>query len=168
VKKDLEYYMSLDYKIEINPIPPEDGGGYMATIPQLGKWAFVGDGDTIPEALKSLEEVKRSYFEDYIKNGTPIPEPKVKDDLEDYSGKFMVRVPKDLHRKLVKNAKLNDVSLNHYVCYLLTFSAEDMKVMVRPEDEYTIPKVKWPEEPPLDIFSEDVSELEGKYYKKAS
>jgi len=75
MKKDLNYYLNLKYSIEINPIPEEEGGGYEACIPQLGRYAFVGDGDTIEEALKSLEEIKKDIFEDWYKRGKEIPEP---------------------------------------------------------------------------------------------
>jgi len=75
-KKGLDYYLKLRYAIQIMPIPEEEGGGYSACIPELGKWAFVGDGDTIEEALRNLEEVKRDYFEDYLKKGIEIPKPK--------------------------------------------------------------------------------------------
>ena len=80
MKKDLNYYLSLRYKIELIPISEEDGGGWRAEIPELGRYAFVGDGDTIEEALRSLEETKRDYFEDWYKKGIEIPEP------EEYGG----------------------------------------------------------------------------------
>jgi len=75
MKKDLNYYLNLRYTIELIPIPEEDGGGWRAVIPELGRYAFVGDGDTIEEALAQLEEVKRDYFEDWYKKGIEIPEP---------------------------------------------------------------------------------------------
>jgi len=75
MKKDLNYYLNLRYKIELIPIPEEDGGGWRAEIPELGRYAFVGDGETVEEALRSLEETKKDYFEDWYKKGIEIPEP---------------------------------------------------------------------------------------------
>lgn len=46
---------ALDYAVEIRRVPEEFGGGYIASIPQLGRAAFVGDGDTAREALNSLQ-----------------------------------------------------------------------------------------------------------------
>lgn len=115
-QKILDYYMNLKYSIEITPIPEKDGGGYEASIPQLGKYAFCGSGDTIEESLKSLEEVKKSIFSDYIKRGISIPEPKSENE---FSGKFLLRIPARLHMELTKLARKDKVSLNQYICILL-------------------------------------------------
>ncbi len=122
MKKDLNYYINLNYPIEIVKIPDDEGGGYSATIPQLGRNAFVGDGDTIDEAIKNLDDIKFELFEDYIKKGLPIPEPKQGEE-ENYSGRFVMRIPKELHRYLTNRAANNEISLNQYVQYLLTSSA---------------------------------------------
>lgn len=79
MKKDIDYYMKLKYKIKIIHIPKNLGGGFNASIPQLGEYAFIGDGETEEEALKDLEETKREYFQDYIKKGIEIPEPEVEE-----------------------------------------------------------------------------------------
>ena len=82
MKKDLNYYLNLRYKIELNPIPEDKGGGYEATIPQLGRYAFVGRGKTPEEALAQLEKIKKDYFDDYLKEGIEIPEPEPTSCLE--------------------------------------------------------------------------------------
>jgi predicted RNase H-like HicB family nuclease len=71
----LEYYLNLPYKIKVECIPECDGGGYCATIPELGKYAFVGDGDTEAAAIEDLKICQRERFEYYIKNDIAIPEP---------------------------------------------------------------------------------------------
>ena len=73
--KNIEYYMNLTYTIEVTKIPDDEGGGYCACIPVLGRWAFIGDGETPEEAIQHLEEVKRDLFEEYIRKGFMIPEP---------------------------------------------------------------------------------------------
>jgi len=73
--QDIEYYMQLPYSIEIKPVPTDEGGGYMATIPVLGELAFAGDGDTPMEALKNLEEIKRDLFAGCLARGIKIPLP---------------------------------------------------------------------------------------------
>ena len=117
MNKDLNYYLSLRYKIEINPIPEEDGGGFEACIPALGKGAFLGIGKTITEALEHLEEVKRDFFKDYLKKGIKIPEPEIEEEA--YSGRLLLRMPKFLHKNLSLQAKENELSLNQYLNYLL-------------------------------------------------
>jgi len=49
-----------------------------------------------------------------LDRGITIPEP------ESYSGKFVLRVPKSLHRKLSENARRENLSLNQFLIYLLT------------------------------------------------
>ena len=115
--KDVNYYMNLPYRVELEPIPEEEGGGFSACVPQLGRYAFRADGETIAEALEKLEGIKREYFAAYLRDGVPIPEPEK--DEEDYSGKFVLRIPKYLHRELSMRAKENNVSLNQFVSSLL-------------------------------------------------
>ena len=124
-QSQIDYYMNLPYKIEVERIPLEEGGGFSASIPQLGGNAFLGDGETPEEAIRMLTEVQRDIFTDYIKSGVEIPEPE-RQDVE-YSGKFVVRVPKYLHRELVLEAKRNSVSLNQFVLSLLAKGVENHK-----------------------------------------
>ncbi len=69
MKKNLKYYLGKNFPVEIEKIKEKEGGGDMACIPQLGKYAFVGNGDTIEEALSSLNEVKEYLFKKYLKEG---------------------------------------------------------------------------------------------------
>ncbi len=128
MKKDLSYYMSLNYPIEIVKIPSDEGGGFMATIPQLGRNVFVGDGDTVEEALKTLEFVKEEWFKTYLERGHDIPLPEEVEE-KDYSGKFITRVSPALHRQLAKAARKSNQSLNQYLVQILSSasSVEDVK-----------------------------------------
>ncbi len=40
-------------------------------------------------------------------------------DLEAYSGKLNIRIPRSLHQKLSQEAKADGVSLNQYILYKL-------------------------------------------------
>ena len=68
--KDLNYYMSLHYKIELLP---EEDGSWAAVIPELP--GCVGGGDSIAEALEMLEDAKLGWLTSRLKHGDPIPEP---------------------------------------------------------------------------------------------
>jgi predicted HicB family RNase H-like nuclease len=116
--------MALDYKIEILPIPEDQGGGYMARIPQFGELGIIGDGETKEEALVNMEQYKRDTFERYLAEGKSIPEPE-EDLFENFSGKFVLRVPKYMHRQLALSAKENGVSLNALVNNLLSSSLKE-------------------------------------------
>ena len=131
--KTLEYYLSLDYPVEIRRIDDSLGRGYVASIPSLGSYAFVGDGETPQEAYENLQAAKKEIFEDCIKEGLPIPEPVSESEYEDYSGKLMLRMPRELHAKLAAAAKRNDTSLNQFILYLLS-SCEARQDAVRRSD----------------------------------
>jgi len=120
MERNLDYYMSLDYPVEIRRIDEELGGGYVASIASLGSQAFVGDGETPQEAYENLQAAKREIFAEYLEQGISIPEPVREPDYEDYSGKLMIRIPRELHAKLAAAAKRNDTSLNQFILYALS------------------------------------------------
>ena len=119
MSEPLEYYLSLDYPVEIRRIPDDLGGGFVATIPMLGSQAFVGDGETPQEAYENLQVAKAELFEEYLKDGIPIPEPP-EDDAENYSGRLALRMPSELHARLARAADRNGVSLNQFMVYALS------------------------------------------------
>lgn len=109
--KDLQYYLSLNYNINIQPISKEDGGGWLASIPLLE--GCIADGETPNEALKNLDEAKEEWLQFCIEENVSIPEPKIKS--VDYSGKFTLRTGKSVHRKLVETAEREGLSVNSLV-----------------------------------------------------
>jgi len=115
--KSLEYYMQLPYKVEI--FPDEEGEGYTAVIPGLPGCMTASDDFSELEAL--IEDAKRVWIEAAIANGDPVPEPMPEEEKE-YSGKFLVRVPKSLHRQLSVRAEKEETSLNQMVVALLAES----------------------------------------------
>ncbi len=63
-----------------------------------------------PEAaLKGIRKVVADVVKDMQESGDPIPDPIAS---RHYSGKFMVRVPPEVHRKLAVQAAEAGVSLN--------------------------------------------------------
>lgn len=126
MKKDLDYYLSLPYRMEIVAIPDEEGGGFLARLPQFGELGIVGDGDTVEEAISDLAENKNVRFQHYLDEGLDIPEPDP--GIDEYSGRFLMRLPKFLHRQLAESAQANGVSLNKYVCILLAMHYQGDKM----------------------------------------
>lgn len=93
----------------------EEDDGYIATIPELsGLSAF---GITREEALQELEVAKEAYLEVSKEDGCELPEP---DTLNSFSGQTRIRLPKSLHASLSREAKLEGVSLNTHIVYLLS------------------------------------------------
>jgi predicted HicB family RNase H-like nuclease len=60
-------------------------------------------------ALKGIRALVKSTVEDMTDNSEHIPEPI---SVKKYSGKFMVRVPPEVHRHLAMEAAESGVSLN--------------------------------------------------------
>ncbi len=116
MKKDLAYYMALPYTIEVVTIPDSEGGGFAARLPEIGRDAITGDGETPQEAIENLEEAKRARFVRYLEKGIKIPEPISENE---FSGRFLQRVPAKLHMALSKEAKSEGLSLNQYVKSIL-------------------------------------------------
>lgn len=123
-RRDLEEIMKRKYKIEIEPFSEEDGGGYEARIPQLGREAFRGYGETIEEALAHLEVVKRDLFERFLRDRIHIPEP---EPAEKYSGRILLRIPYYLHKELAQLAKKEDISLNQLLNHLIERGLASLK-----------------------------------------
>ena len=61
------------------------------------------------EALKGIRSVVSDCVEDMIKNEEDVPKPIA---TRRYSGKFMVRIPPEVHRHLATEAAESGVSLN--------------------------------------------------------
>jgi antitoxin HicB len=53
--------MSLDYSVHIGRMAESDGGGYLATVPDLP--GCMSDGATPEEALKNVQEAITSWIE---------------------------------------------------------------------------------------------------------
>jgi antitoxin HicB len=107
MEKNIDYYLSLPYTIELIPEPQE---GWFVAIKELP--GCMTDSDTPEEALKEIREIQREWLEIAIEEGIDIPEPRMD---EDYSGRFNLRVPRSLHRRLVETAEREGVSLNQYI-----------------------------------------------------
>ncbi len=66
--------------------------------------------DVAPEeALKGIRQVVAEVVVDLETNGEPVPEPIAS---KKFSGKFMVRIPPELHRRLALEAAEAGISLN--------------------------------------------------------
>ena len=114
MEKNLKYFMSLNYPVTVENYVEDGESYYSVEIPDLSGCGSYGA--TIEEAFERLEESKELWLEESLKRGLDISEPVLE---EDFSGKFLLRIPSRLHMKITKNAKANNVSLNQYVKSLL-------------------------------------------------
>lgn len=130
-KKDLKYYLGLNYPITIEKYTEYDEKEYFAVeIPDLPGCG--AGGKTIEEALKNLAAAKRAWIEVSIEKGLDIPEPATEDQ---FSGKFLLRIPARLHRKLAFNAKKASMSLNQYVRSVIESAIHEDRVIKLLEEQ---------------------------------
>ena len=71
--------------------------------------SLAAHGNTQEQALSELQDVVAYVLEDLEQEKEPIPQPL---SSRQYSGKFQVRISKELHRKLATEAAEQGISLN--------------------------------------------------------
>jgi antitoxin HicB len=111
MNKSLAYYLALPYTIELSA--NEDGSWFVRVAELPG---CMSHGATAQEAVTNIQEVLPLWLEGALESGFEIPEPRAETD---YSGKFVVRIPRSLHRALAENAERDGVSLNQYTSVAL-------------------------------------------------
>jgi antitoxin HicB len=65
---------TIDYAVLIEPLSDEDGGGFLATAPDLP--GCMSDGDTREAAARNIEDAIACWLEEARAIGRDIPEPK--------------------------------------------------------------------------------------------
>lgn len=88
----------------------EEDGEYVGLCAEFPSLSWLARSQE--SALKGIRKVVTDVVVDMIKNGEPVPEPIAS---RRFSGKFVVRVPPEIHRKLALEASENNVSLNRLV-----------------------------------------------------
>jgi antitoxin HicB len=99
----------IDYPVEIRPLSEDDGGGYIAIVPDLP--GCMSDGETMDEALHEVVDAIESWLSVAKEFGDPIPVP---DGIaiDHVPRELIPRIPARLHAKLSIKAKQDGVSLD--------------------------------------------------------
>ena len=79
------------YAIQIEPLPGEEGGGFLVTVPDLP--GCVADGETVDAAIAEAHDAFKAWTAAEQQDKGALPAPKT------YSGQFVQRVPKNLHQQ---------------------------------------------------------------------
>ena len=108
-------YLDLPYHIVIQHMDDESGVYYFATVREFD--GCMSHGDTYEEAFENIQDAMKGWIKTKLDSGFPIPEP-INDNQ--YSGKFVIRLPKSLHAKLAMEAVQEGISLNQYALYRLS------------------------------------------------
>jgi len=110
-------YKVSEYPFTMRHLLKEEGGGYLIEFPDLP--GCMSDGETIEETITNGKDAVEAWIEAAKNMNRSIPEP---GELECQSGKWVQRVPKSIHLRLVTRAKEEGVSLNTLVIMLLAES----------------------------------------------
>ena len=87
-----------------------EDGEHVATVAEFPSLSWLAPSPV--EALTGLAAVVRDVLADLTESNEPIPAPLSE---RTYSGRFVVRVPAEVHRRLVREAAEQHVSLNRLV-----------------------------------------------------
>ena len=110
VKRTIDDYLALPYTVEVFRDSNKEDPGWAARVAELP--GCITQADTFEELGEMIEDAMRGWLTVALEEGLEIPEPH---PIESYSGKFVVRVPRSLHRQLAEAAERDNVSLNAYV-----------------------------------------------------
>ena len=112
---NVKKYLARPYHIVIQHITDESGSYYFATVREFD--GCMSHGNTYSEAFENIQDAMKGWIEAKLENGFPVPDPV---DDSQYSGKFVIRLPKSLHARLALEAEQEGVSLNQYALYRLS------------------------------------------------
>ena len=115
MKMEVQDYMNLPYNYVIRRVEDESGSYFHATVIEFN--GCQSTGDSLEEAYSGLREAMEGWIETKLANGFSVPQPLIG---ENFSGKFIVRIPRTLHAKLALEAAREGVSLNQYALYKLS------------------------------------------------
>ena len=99
--------MIYRYRMSLRPLGAEDGGGWLAEVPELP--GCMSDGETIEEAITNGREALRDCIEVFRESGRKIPKPTIE------AAQWRQRLPRTLYSKLTKQAENEGVSINSLV-----------------------------------------------------
>ena len=88
----------------------EDDAEYVGLCTEFPSLSYLAS--TPEKAVGGIISIVDDVAKDMKKNGEPIPEPL---SIRRYSGKFVVRVPPEVHRELTIEAAEENISLNRLV-----------------------------------------------------
>lgn len=103
-----------------------DDAGYFVSFPDLP--GCMTQVERLEHVGVMAAEILKLWLETAYEQGLEIPEPSAPSH---YSGKFVVRLPRSLHRRLAESAAQEGVSLNQYATTLLAAGDAVAAVQVR-------------------------------------
>lgn len=102
-----------DYPFEIRPLAPEEGGGFLITLPDLP--GCMSDGETVEEAIDHGRDAFACWMAAHVEDGREIPLPR----QESLVVRMEQRLPRAMRSRLDFLAKKEGIPLNRLVMDLL-------------------------------------------------
>jgi antitoxin HicB len=112
--------LTLRYPVVVTSISKAEGGGFAASIPQLGEKTFVATAENRDDALNALEELCDILEPELATLGITLPAPAQK---EADGGHLHASIPPSLHRRLREEARREGCSLDELVTRYLSEGA---------------------------------------------
>jgi len=104
-------YLCLPYSRLIIASQPSGFSGRILEFP-----GCYSRGETIEEASRNLEDAAESWIMAAQNQCLSIPEPR---GGNEYSGRFVLRLPRTLHESYALRAQVEGISLNQLLVYVL-------------------------------------------------
>ena len=99
----------------------DEDEGFIVEAPDLPGCSAFGADET--EAVREAQDAIAAWIEAAKAAGRAIPAPSKLEPLTAYSGKFLVRIGRELHQRLTRDAHSDGLSLNQYALKLLSRGA---------------------------------------------
>lgn len=142
LREQVEKYLHLPYTIRVQYDNTESNPGWVAWVEELpGCMTYA---DTKEEIMDMIQDAMRLWIMTALERGKTIPVPQTQE--RDYSGKFVVRLPKSLHRKISRRAKSEGVSLNQWIATTLAEAVGKSRLA---PSQPTVSVSRWPGLAPL-------------------
>ncbi|GBF32865.1 hypothetical protein DCCM_1061 [Desulfocucumis palustris] len=113
-------YLNIDYPITLHKVVDDNSDYWVAEHPDLP--GCKTHGETKEQAITNLEDAKKGWIYAKICDDEDVPIPGDSFAYAKCSGRILLRLPKDLHYKLVNKSKKDQVSINQEIIYLLTYA----------------------------------------------
>lgn len=124
-------HLEVRYHVDVKPERNGDRESWTASVEGLPDCS--ARGATAEEAVERLQPVMESWLSTTLAEARGTPEPNTDEPSADiakrkqnssHSGRFLVRMPRELHQQLAQAAERKHVSLNRFVTDALAASVE--------------------------------------------
>src|SRR6266581_752583 len=115
MSRTLDEYLALPYHIRVVRDHWDDGReGWFAEVEELT--GCMAQGESPAVVIANVYDAMVDWIRVGLEDGVAIPEPRGEDD---YSGRFLLRIPRGLHAELARQAAEEGTSLNQFIAAAL-------------------------------------------------